>query len=115
MRNMEIGKTLERMREERQLRAADVAARIGMSRSYVSRCESGEITPSLDALEKFAVAIGVKLCEIVARAEGVAIVIREETREQAATRHLMESLDAQQRYKLEAIAEILRNDPPEPS
>nr|MCU0988049.1 hypothetical protein [Xanthomonadales bacterium] len=69
------------------------------------------ITPSLDALEKFAAAIGVRLCEIVARAEGVAIVVREETREQAATRHLMESLDAQQRYKLEAIAAILNDDP----
>ena len=34
MRNMEIGKTLERMRAERNLRAAEVAALIGMSRAF---------------------------------------------------------------------------------
>jgi len=106
---MEIGKAIEQLREDRHIKPAALAKSIGMSKSAVCRYESGEITPSLEALVKIAGALDVKVCEIVARAEGVNISVREETDHQRDGRLLMESLDEQTRYKLAAIAAIIKD------
>lgn len=105
---MELGKALEAMREQKGIKATSLAKTICMSKSAVCRYESGEITPSLDALKKIAEALGVKVCEIIARAEGVVLEIKYETPAQEQTRLVLESLDERDLYKLAAIAEIIR-------
>ena len=105
---MELGKALELMREQKGINATDLAKTIGMSKSAVCRYESGEITPSLDALSKIAKALGVKVCEIIAKAEGVSLEMRYETEQQVQTRTILESLDMRDLYKIAAIAEIIK-------
>lgn len=107
---MELGKALELMREQKGIKATALAKTIGMSKSAVCRYESGEITPSLDALQKIAAALGVKVCEIIAKAEGVALELRYETPEQSQTRLVLESLDQRDLYKVAEIAKIIKGD-----
>lgn len=107
---MELGKALELMREQKGIKATALAKAIGMSKSVVCRYESGEITPSLEALIKIASALGTKVCEIIAKAEGVPLEIRNETTAQSQARHVLESLDQRDLYKVAAIAEIIKGE-----
>lgn len=111
MRNtMNIGKAIEVIREEKKLKQADLARLLGVARGTINNYEAGTNAPSLAALERIAAALGVKVYQLVAKAEGYEPIIRVETQEEADTRKVMESLDAQQRYKLAAIAAILKSD-----
>lgn len=107
---MRLGKALELMREQKGIKATDLAKTIGMSKSAVCRYESGEITPSLDALQKIADAFGTKVCEIIALAEGVTLEIRQESAEQTQARMVLESLDQRDLYKVAAIAAIIKGE-----
>ncbi len=107
---MELGKALELMREQKGIKATALAKTIGMSKSAVCRYESGEITPSLDALGKIATALGTKVCEIIAKAEGVTLEQRHETPAQSQARQILESLDQRDLSKIAAIAEIIKRD-----
>lgn len=110
---MNLGKAIEHYRKAGGLSQAELARRIGVDRSTICNNESGAAHPSLHNLERIAAALGVRLCELIARAEGVAIVVASETAEQRASRRLMESLDAQDRYRLDAIAAILADKAPD--
>jgi transcriptional regulator with XRE-family HTH domain len=52
------------IRESKQLSLEDIESRTGLSRSYVSRVESGHAVPSIQTLEKWAVALGVSVCQV---------------------------------------------------
>jgi transcriptional regulator with XRE-family HTH domain len=58
---MVISERLRQLREFRGLSQGDVERRTGMLRCYISRCENGHTSPSLETLEKFARALEVPL------------------------------------------------------
>jgi len=57
----EIGVRVRRLRESRAITQSQLQTTSGVSRSYLSRIESGQMTPSLGTLEKIAEALGVGL------------------------------------------------------
>ncbi len=56
-----IGDRIRQLREARGLTQSQLQQRSCVSRSYLSRIESGQMTPSLGTLEKIAHALGVSL------------------------------------------------------
>ena len=66
---MFIGQRLTQLRERKGLSQGDVEAVSGMLRAYISRVEHGHIVPSLDTLERFAVALDVPLYQLFCEGE----------------------------------------------
>ena len=56
-----IGQRIRQLRESRTMTQSQLQSRSKVSRSYLSRIESGQMTPSLGTLEKIAEALGVGL------------------------------------------------------
>ena len=56
-----IGQRILQLRESRGMTQSQLQARSRVSRSYLSRIESGQMTPSLGTLEKIGEALGVGL------------------------------------------------------
>ena len=56
-----IGQRIRQLRESRAMTQSQLQARSRVSRSYLSRIESGQMTPSLGTLEKSSEALGVGL------------------------------------------------------
>jgi transcriptional regulator with XRE-family HTH domain len=56
-----IGHRIRQLRESRSMTQSQLQARSRVSRSYLSRIESGQMTPSLGTLEKISEALGVGL------------------------------------------------------
>lgn len=54
-----IGQRIRQLRESRGMTQSQLQARSRVSRSYLSRIESGQMTPSLGTLEKISEALGV--------------------------------------------------------
>lgn len=57
----EITKQLIRLRNEQNLTQGELAERIGMKQSNISRLESGNYNPSVEVLAKIAVGLGKEL------------------------------------------------------
>lgn len=55
----ELGQKIRQIRQERGLKGGELAKAAGFSASYISQIERGKITPSVPALVKVAVALGV--------------------------------------------------------
>lgn len=66
---MDIGRALASTLAERKLSAAEIARRTGLSTGALSKYKSGKATPSLEALIQVSAAIGIRLSELIARAE----------------------------------------------
>ena len=66
---MFIGKRIRQLREEKGLSQGDIEAVSGMLRAYISRVEHGHTVPSLDSLERFAVALDVPLYQLFCEGE----------------------------------------------
>jgi transcriptional regulator with XRE-family HTH domain len=60
-REFQIARTLIKARQRAGLTQTDVARRMRTSQSYVARIESGKVTPSTAALQRFARATGSRL------------------------------------------------------
>ena len=58
---MLIGEKLRQLREQRGLSQGDVEKASGLLRGYISRVENGHTVPTLETLERFAVALDVPL------------------------------------------------------
>jgi transcriptional regulator with XRE-family HTH domain len=70
-----IGQRIRQLRESRGMTQSQLQARSRVSRSYLSRIESGQMTPSLGTLEKLSEAFGVGLNRFfVAEANGEALL-----------------------------------------
>ncbi len=54
---MVIGERLKGLREQKKLSQGDVEKRTGLLRCYISRVENGHTVPSVDTLEKMALAL----------------------------------------------------------
>lgn len=107
---MRIGAALASFLNEKGKSAADICRATGIKPASMSKYKSGENEPDFETLKLIANELGLFACEIVARAEGVQVDLKNETDEQKQTRLVMESLDAQTRYKIEAIAKIIASD-----
>jgi transcriptional regulator with XRE-family HTH domain len=59
-----IGRRLRQVRESRGMTQCELEARSRASRSYLSRIESGRITPSIVTLERISEALGVGLNQL---------------------------------------------------
>jgi transcriptional regulator with XRE-family HTH domain len=71
-----LAENIRRLRTERGLTAADLAARSGLGKATLSQIEAGNGNPRLETLEALALALGVELTELLADADlgGVRIV-----------------------------------------
>lgn len=76
----------------------------------MSKYLSGKTAPPLDVLESIAEQLNVKVCQIVARAEGVKVVVPDEDECLRKTRLIIESMDERDRCKVAAIAAIIKGD-----
>src|SRR5438067_12985768 len=63
-----IGQRIRQLRESRSMTQSQLQSRSKVSRSYLSRIESGQMTPSLGTLEKISVALNVGLNRFVSPA-----------------------------------------------
>jgi transcriptional regulator with XRE-family HTH domain len=61
---MLIGRRIRQLREQREMSQGDIGERTGLQRCYISRVENGHTVPSLETLERFAVALGVPLYQL---------------------------------------------------
>lgn len=68
---MEIGRAILEIRKERGLKQEGVALEAGTNTGHLSRIEQGVRRPSLEMLEKIALAMGVSVTDVVSRAEGI--------------------------------------------
>lgn len=60
----DIGQTIHRLREERQLSLKDLAAKSGLTQSFLSQVERGLTSPSVASLRKVAQAFGAPLAAL---------------------------------------------------
>ena len=104
MERMDIGRALARLISEKGITAAELSRRSGLTPGAISSYKSGRILPTIDALQKLAGALGCRVYEIVARAEGVELRPLEETPDDARWRELGRAMEPQARYHVEAIA-----------
>jgi transcriptional regulator with XRE-family HTH domain len=61
---MLIGSHLRRLREQKGLSQGDIENTTGLLRCYISRVENGHTVPSIETLERFAVALDVPLYQL---------------------------------------------------
>lgn len=67
-----LGSEIKVWRKRRGLTRPDLAARVGLSDSTMGRIERGDTLPGLEDTRKIAGELGLKLSELVARAESAA-------------------------------------------
>jgi transcriptional regulator with XRE-family HTH domain len=65
-----IGEVLKEVRQGKKLSQGDIEVRTGLIRCYISRVENGHTIPSLQTLEKFAMAMDVPLWQIIRGTNG---------------------------------------------
>ena len=61
---MVIGTRLRALREDRKFSQGDIEKRTGLLRCYISRVENGHTVPSIETLEKLAVALEIPLYQL---------------------------------------------------
>lgn len=57
---------LKALRQERELSQEALARKVGVSREYIARLETGKHDPPLSTLEKIAKALGVPVTDLLA-------------------------------------------------
>jgi len=61
----QMGQRIKRLREERGLSQAALAAKAKITREYVNKLEAGRYDPTLGVVQRLAKALGVSLAELV--------------------------------------------------
>ena len=115
--DMNIGQAILEIRKERDLKQETVGLEADTDSGYMSRIESGDRTPSLAMLEKIALAMGVSVTQIVAKAEGISFTDAQKdergevlSEEAAQLLQQFRSLSAEnQRLTVELVKTIRRN------
>jgi transcriptional regulator with XRE-family HTH domain len=65
-----LAREFQRSRFEKNITQEELAFRSGLHRTFISMIERGAKSPTFDSMERIAQALGVKLSELIARAEG---------------------------------------------
>lgn len=68
-----LAREFQRARFEKNITQEELAFRSGLHRTFISMIERGTKSPTFDSMELIADALGVKLSELIARAEGGAL------------------------------------------
>ena len=63
--NKELGKKIREIRKKKELTQEDLAYKAGLDYSYINQIENGKRNPSMEAVEKIAKALGVKVQALV--------------------------------------------------
>ena len=63
--NKELGKKIRELRKKKELTQEDLAYKAGLDYSYINQIENGKRNPSMEAVEKIAKALGVKVQALV--------------------------------------------------
>jgi transcriptional regulator with XRE-family HTH domain len=61
MTSKRLSMRLKRLRADQKMSQADLAAKVGMSREYIARLETGHHDPPISTLERLAKALKVKV------------------------------------------------------
>lgn len=56
-----LGENMRRIREEKQMSQGDICRALSLDRAHVSNIENGKQNPTLDTIEKIALALGVSV------------------------------------------------------
>lgn len=66
MSRKRLGKMLKQRREEKPMTQAALAAKVGVSQTYIAKLESGDKkNPTVDLLKRIAKALGVPVTELL--------------------------------------------------
>jgi len=60
-----FGRRLQYLRKKRGMKQIDLAVHTGLARTHISRLENGRKEPCLRTLQDLAIALGVKLWELL--------------------------------------------------
>lgn len=101
---MEIGKAIALIRKQRGLSQDELADLCEVSKPTISRIEADKQWPTRENLDRIARELGVHLYQLFAMAEGVSLPVAYESEADRKFRGVMEGLDEQARYLLEAMA-----------
>jgi transcriptional regulator with XRE-family HTH domain len=104
---MKLGAAVKSMREEADVTQEELAERAGTTKSSVSRIENEEQAPSLDMLDRLAAALGVKVYQIMARAEGADLPVAKASREERELLREIKAMEPDVRGHYLAIARTL--------
>lgn len=63
--NKKLGSKIRELRKEKELTQEDLAYKAGLDYSYINQIENGKRNPSMEAVEKIAKALGVKVQALV--------------------------------------------------
>jgi len=63
--NKELGKRIREIRKKKEMTQEDLAYKAGLDYSYINQIENGKRNPSMEAVEKIAKALGVKVQALV--------------------------------------------------
>ena len=66
---MKIGKAIKEIRKEKGISQNKLSQLAKLNRGYVYKLENDQISPSLDMVERVAIALQTKVSNIIARAE----------------------------------------------
>jgi transcriptional regulator with XRE-family HTH domain len=62
---LQVARAVRDLRLERNLSQRQLAGRMGVPRTYISKIENGKATPTLSSLERLANALEVDICSLV--------------------------------------------------
>ena len=63
---MLVGERLRAVRESKKLSQGHIENKTGLLRCYISRCENGHTTPSIETLEKWVRSLGISMSQLFA-------------------------------------------------
>jgi transcriptional regulator with XRE-family HTH domain len=113
--DMDIGGAITRAFAAKKVSAAEVSRLTGLTPGTISKYRSGAISPSLDAIELIANAIGCRVYELVADAEGLklkGVTATEESADEKRWCEAFKALEPEARYAVEKLTAMLPKESP---
>lgn len=101
---MEIGKAIAQVRKQHGLSQDELADLCEVSKPTISRIEADKQWPARETLDRIARELDVYLYQLFAIAEDVSLPLAYESEADRKFRGVMEGLDEQTRYLVEAVA-----------
>lgn len=105
---MSIGMRIRQLREQKGLSQGDIERVTGLLRCYTSRVENGHTVPSIETLERFAMALDIPLYQLFytgGESEPTPNLSPRKSLEELATENTKEGSDARFLLKLKGLVE----------
>lgn len=104
---MDIGTAVKTLRKQAGISQDTLADLAGTTKPSISRIETGEQVPSMDMLERIAAALGVRIYQIMAAAEGVTLPVAHASKEEMKMLNAYRVMEPEAQYHLTAVADAL--------